>query len=166
MIERIMVKYHLTNKKEREITDMGEIRRILHDGKYATIAMCRDNEPYVVTLSYGYDEAMNALYMHCGNQGLKLDFIEANPNVCATVIEDRGYFVNECSHHYKSVVFWGRVSIVKSLEEKIHGLTVMIDQLAERPEPRKEKVSKYKEEFDGFKILRLDVGDITGKHRR
>lgn len=56
------------------------------------------------------------------------------------------------------------MSVVESLEEKIHGLTTMIDQLEERPGRRKEDVAKYKEEFDGFKVLRLDIQDITGKH--
>lgn len=161
-----MGKYHLRNKTEREIKDPTEIARILREGKYATIALCRDNEPYAVTMSYGYDEPKNALYFHCASQGLKLDFISVNPNVCATVVEDQGYVVNECSHRFKSVVFWGAMSIVESLEEKIHGLSTMIDQLEENPGPRKTTVSKYKDEFDGFKILRLDIEDITGKHGR
>jgi uncharacterized protein len=159
-----MGKYHLTHKKEREITDKGEIMRILHGGKYAVIAMCRDNEPYIVTMSYGFDEPRNALYFHCASIGLKLDFLAANANVCATVVEDLGYFVNECSHHYNSAVFWGKISVVESLEEKIHGLTTMIEQLEERPEHRIAEVAGYKEEFNGFTILRLDIADITAKH--
>ena len=159
-----MGKYHLTHKKEREITDQDEIRRILHGGKYAAIAMCRDNEPYVVTMSYGYDETKNALYFHCAGLGLKMDFLAANKNVCATVVEDMGYAAGECSHHYNSAVFWGKMSVVESLEEKIHGLSVMIDQLEEHPGRRKEEVAQYKDEFDGVKILRLDIQDITGKH--
>jgi uncharacterized protein len=159
-----MGKYHLTHKVEREITDAGEIRRIMHDGKYAAIAMCRDNEPYVVTMSYGYDEPKNALYFHCANHGLKMDFLAINKNVCATVVEDRGYATGECSHLYNSAVFWGKMSIVESLDEKIHGLSVMIDQLEESPGRRKEEVAQYKDEFDGFTILRLDIQDITAKH--
>ena len=51
-----MVKYHM-NKAEREITDKARCGKFCTSGKYAIIAMCRDNEPYVVTLSYGYDRA-------------------------------------------------------------------------------------------------------------
>ena len=159
-----MGKYHLTHKQEREITDEAEVGRLLGDSKFAVIAMCRDNEPYVVTMSYGFDESRNALYFHCANHGMKIDFMRANPYVCATVIDDRGYFVNECSHHYRTVVLRGKLSAVESLEEKRHGLTVMIDQLEENPGPRKEKVNKYDREFDDFTILRLDIEDITAKH--
>jgi len=49
-----MVNYHM-NKKEREIVDRNVLIGILKQGKYATVSMCRDNEPYIVTLSYGYD---------------------------------------------------------------------------------------------------------------
>jgi len=86
-----MQKYHLQNRPNREITSAEEIRDILRRGKYVVIALCRDNEPYVVTLSYGYSEKQNCLYFHVATKGLKLDVIRTNPHVCATVIEDGGY---------------------------------------------------------------------------
>ena len=70
-----MQKYHLRNRTNRELTEPSEIIAILENGKYAVIAMCCDNEPYVVTLSYGFDSRKNALYFHCSPKGLKLDFI-------------------------------------------------------------------------------------------
>lgn len=159
-----MARYHMTNKKDREITEAGEIRELLKKGKYAAIAMCRNNEPYVVTMSYGYDELKNALYLHCANTGLKIDFITQNPIVCATVVEDGGYIVNECSHRYRSVVFWGNMSVVRGREEQIHGLEVMAGQLEDDVSTRAQKVRKYDGELQTFKVLRLDIGEITGKH--
>jgi nitroimidazol reductase NimA-like FMN-containing flavoprotein (pyridoxamine 5'-phosphate oxidase superfamily) len=86
------MKYHLINRPDREITDEEEILRILKNGKYATLSLCKNNEPYIVTLSYGYEEQSNSLYFHCAKKGLKLVFIKNNPRVCATIIEDGGYF--------------------------------------------------------------------------
>jgi uncharacterized protein len=60
-----MERYHM-RRKDRQITDKDELSEILTQGKYAIISMCRDNEPYIVTLSYGYDKAKNALYFHTG----------------------------------------------------------------------------------------------------
>ena len=82
-----MSKYHL-RKKEREITERTQVLEILKEGKFATIALCRENAPYVVTLNYGYAAVQNCLYFHSALEGLKLDFIRENPNVCATVSED------------------------------------------------------------------------------
>ena len=72
-----MQSYHI-RKKEREIKDKNKIKGILKGGKYATISMCREKEPYIVTLSYGFDEEQYALYFHSANLGLKLDILKEN----------------------------------------------------------------------------------------
>ena len=112
-----MQSYHM-QKKERQITDKTKIERTLKKGKYATISMCRKDEPYIVSLSYGFDEDNNALYFHSANLGLKLDILEDNPLVCGTVVEDLGYMNNDCSHKYRSVVFWGEMIALQDIEEK------------------------------------------------
>ena len=114
------------NRSDREITDRTELIRILKNGKYLIIAMCRRNEPYIVTLSYGYDETDDALYFHAAPKGLKIAFINENPDVCATVIEDRGYCQGQCEHHYASVVLRGKFSIIHDLEEKKKAMAVLL----------------------------------------
>jgi nitroimidazol reductase NimA-like FMN-containing flavoprotein (pyridoxamine 5'-phosphate oxidase superfamily) len=157
-----MPKYHM-RKKEKEITDHTQVSEILRNGKYVTVAMCRDNEPYIVTLSYGYDEKQNALFFHCSPQGLKLDFIRQNPNVCGTVIEDRGYKMGDCSHAYRSVVFWGRMYQLHKLAEKKHALNVLLDQLEDEPSMIRAKSLKSDDDYKDVGILRLDITEMTGK---
>lgn len=156
------MKYHM-RKLEREITDKEELANILRTGKYAVISMCRNNEPYIVTLSYGYDEGRNSLYFHSAKTGLKIDFVKENPNVCATVIVDGGYLTGECEHKYASVVFWGSMNVVEDLEEKKHALVTMIDHLEEVPEPVKSRLLKTDSVYENVGILRLDISEITGK---
>ena len=128
-----MPEYHLHNRPDRELTSEAEITAILKAGKYAVISMCRNNEPYIVTLSYGYDTDKKALYFHCAASGLKLDFITANPRVCAIVIEDGGYIINECGHNYRTAVFWGDINIVSDLDEKKHGMKILLNHLENQP---------------------------------
>ena len=160
-----MAKYHM-NRKDREITVPKEIFEILQEGKYAVISMCRDNEPYIVTLNYGYDNDKNALYFHNAPQGLKIDFIKYNPNVCATVIEDRGYIMNECADAYRSVVFWGKMSIVEDIVEKKHAMEILLNHLEDNPGIIKERSLKNDEVYSELGILRLDIMEITGKKGR
>ena len=158
-----MAKYHM-NKAEREITDKSQLLEILGRGKYAIIAMCRDNEPYIATLSYGYDPAGTALYFHSAVKGRKMDFLTANPAVCATVIEDGGYVANQCSHRYRSVVLYGKMHVVEDTGERLHGLETMARQLEADLTARKEKISRLSEEaWRGMAILRLDIEEMTGK---
>jgi hypothetical protein len=47
-------------RKDREITDADALKKILKSTKYVFIALCMSNEPYLVSLSHGYDEAANS----------------------------------------------------------------------------------------------------------
>lgn len=161
-----MKKYHLHNRPNREIINNSGINAILLNGKYAVISMCRENEPYIVTLSYGYDPKTESLYFHCAEQGLKLDFLNANSNVCATIIEDGGYAAGECGHWYRSVVFWGQMQIVDNLDEKKHGMRVLLYHLESNEAVIKEKLHKYEKCNSDVNILRLDITQIHGKAGR
>ena len=151
------------NRLDKEITDSTEINGILRQGKFTTIGLCRDGEPYVVTLSYGFDAARNALYFHCAAKGLKLDFVRTNPNVCATVVDDRGYVQGECSHKFRSVVLWGVMTKVEDLEEKEHAVRVMQNHLETDPEAVRRKSPIDTESLQDTGFLRLDIHEVTGK---
>lgn len=157
-----MPQYHM-RRKDREIKDPAEIRQILKQGKFATIALCRKNEPYLVTLSYGFDLERNALYFHCAPKGLKLDFLAQNPQVCATVIEDHGYVQTECDHHYRSVVLWGELNLVEDLAEKRHAVKVMQNHLETDPTIVRAKSPVTDDALLKTTILRLSISELTAK---
>lgn len=158
-----MQKYHLKNRPDREITANSEINDILHNGKFCVISMCRQDEPYIVTLSYGFDEARNALYMHCATQGMKLDFIKENPRICATVIDDGGYVAAECEHNYRTAVFRGEMYIVDTPEEKKHGMKVLLEHLEGDPGIVGQKLNKSEGFYAKMEVLRIDIKDIHAK---
>lgn len=160
-----MPRFHL-QKKEREIKDKKELLEIIKKGKYATIAMCRNNEPYIVTLSYGYDEIRNAFYFHSRMKGLKSEFIKDNPGVCATIIEDRGYIMNDCAHEFRSVIIWGKMYFVETLEEKKHAMDIMLKHLEENPDKIKQESLSNDKIYKNLGMLRLDVTEVDGKWGR
>jgi nitroimidazol reductase NimA-like FMN-containing flavoprotein (pyridoxamine 5'-phosphate oxidase superfamily) len=157
-----MPKYHL-KRKDKEITSQADMQAIIKRGQYTVVALCHNDEPYLVTMNYGYDEKKNALYFHAALEGQKLEFIEHNPNACATIIEDLGYKQGECSHSYRTVVIRGRMAIVDNLDEKKHGLNILIDHLEQSPAETKLKFLKNDLTYDTVTVLRLDIEDITGK---
>jgi hypothetical protein len=65
-------------RKEKEITDEAAMKKVLKTTQYVTIAMTRDDQLYLVSLSHGYDEENRCIYFHCANKGKKLDYLEAN----------------------------------------------------------------------------------------
>jgi nitroimidazol reductase NimA-like FMN-containing flavoprotein (pyridoxamine 5'-phosphate oxidase superfamily) len=129
-----MESYHQLRRKEQEIKDTAELKAILAKTQYVTVAMCRNDEPYLVTLSHGYDAEKNAIYFHCAFAGKKIDFLKANNRVWGQAFIDRGYVQGECDHLFTSVQFSGRVSFVTDAAGKRRALAVMINQLEQEPE--------------------------------
>ena len=149
-------------RREREITDLNEMRMVLQNTKYVTVALCMNNEPYLATLNHGYDQKQNCLYFHCAPTGKKIDMIRANPRVWGQVVEDGGYLDGECDHAYRTVQFQGRAEFVEDPAEKGRALALMIDQLESRPEPVKAR-NLVPEKIAGVCILRARLGEMTGK---
>jgi nitroimidazol reductase NimA-like FMN-containing flavoprotein (pyridoxamine 5'-phosphate oxidase superfamily) len=157
-----MTKYHM-RRADREIVDRDELDSVLASQRYIVVALCRGGEPYVVTLSYGYSRQDNALYFHCAPEGLKLEFLRANPVVCATVVEDLGYKEGECAHAYRSVVVRGRMEVVDGREAKAHGLRVLLLHQEKDPEGTGRRLLPDEAAYDRVTVLRLAIEEITGK---
>jgi nitroimidazol reductase NimA-like FMN-containing flavoprotein (pyridoxamine 5'-phosphate oxidase superfamily) len=147
-------------RKDREITDVDELKRILKTTKYVTIALCMDNEPYLVPLSHGYDEKRNCLYFHCASEGKKLVYAKANNKVWGQAIHDYGV-TDECDYAYKSVHFSGKLFMVDDLLEKQHAMEVLVRQLSSNPETKLAKIKP--EKLAATAIGRIDVECMTGK---
>lgn len=157
--------YHM-RRSDREITDRNEIDGILKNGTYASVALCRGDEPYVVSLSYGYDKAANRLYFHCAGSGRKLEVLAENPRACASVVEDGGYVRGQCEHRYRSVVLSGKMAVVTDLEEKKHGFEVLLNHLERDPAPVKARTLPDAAAYGAVTVLRLDIESAAGKQGR
>jgi len=158
------MKYHL-KRKDRKITDDKKIQSILKRGKYATLALCKDNIPYAVTLSYGYSAEANCLYFHGSDSGQKIDFIQANSNVCLTIINDKGTPNNFCGHEYSSLVIMGNATIVTNENERIHAIDVMLEHFNVEASKMKAKVKPDSEPWQRTTIIKVSIEELTGKER-
>jgi len=78
-------------RKEKAITDEKTMKKILSEVAYVTIALCKDNQPYLVSLSHGYDSDKNCIYFHCASEGKKIDYLKENNVVWGQAIIDKGY---------------------------------------------------------------------------
>lgn len=128
-----MKSYHL-RRAEKGISDPTTLEEIIRGQKYLDIAMCKDNTPYLVTLSYAYDATRRCCYFHCASAGKKIDYLQANPIVWGQILEDHGYDEGKCNHAFRSVHFQGQVTFVDDNEEKLYALNLMIEQLESHPQ--------------------------------
>jgi nitroimidazol reductase NimA-like FMN-containing flavoprotein (pyridoxamine 5'-phosphate oxidase superfamily) len=147
-------------RKDREIADPNEMRQVLKTTKYVTVALCMNNEPYLVSLTHGYDAQRNCLFFHCADEGKKLVYAQANPHVWGQAMLDFGV-TDECDYAYTSVHFQGTLCLITDPAEKRHALETLVRQTSNHPE---EKLAKVKPE----KLLkttmgRIDIVYVSGK---
>ena len=67
-------------RSDKEITDREHLGAIIRNSLVCRLALARDNVPYLVPMSFGYDGA--AIYLHTAPEGRKIGFFETNPQVC------------------------------------------------------------------------------------
>lgn len=152
-------------RKEKAIESIEEMQHILETAKYITIAMCEDNEPYLVTLSHGYDPEEHCIYFHCASEGKKIDILKKNNIVWGQAIIDDGYVQGACDHLYATTQFRGKVVFLDDFEEKKVALENMINKLDDKPEEVAEKQLTEKS-INRVTIGRIDIEYMSGKRAK
>ncbi|MBR0373830.1 MAG: pyridoxamine 5'-phosphate oxidase family protein [Mogibacterium sp.] len=151
-------------RKDRLIT-AEEAYEILDKCEYGVLGtVCPDGTPYAVPLSYARED--NVIYMHCATEGRKLENIAFRDQVCFTVVsaEDVELKPESFGTLFASVMVFGRVEVVESDEDKIHGLEVLVKKWHNE---YYEKGMKYiMAAKDKTVVLKLTIEDISGKARR
>ncbi len=161
-----MQKYHL-RRSDKKIKNNEDIFAIINRQEYLTLALCKNNQPYLVSLNYGFDPSRECFYFHCANEGKKLEFFQANSNVYGQILEELKYQEGKCSYAYRSVQFEGQVSFITNIEEKKHALNLMIEKI-ESPT----LINKTKEKFVTKSALqkifigKIIIREFTGKEER
>lgn len=152
-------------RREREVTELNEIIKILDTCMILHLGLVDGDEPYVVPLNYGYamEDGKLTLYMHGAKTGHKLDLIRANPKV---------FFEMDCDVHpfegnhacqygttYASVMGRGVAQIVEDVDEKIKALTIFMKTQTGKDFEFNEKLASV------VSIIKVDVSDYTAKRR-
>ena len=72
--------------------------------------------PYTVPMNFVYENGH--IYFHSALEGHKIDAIRLSPNACFTVIDDPVKEENDWWFHVKSVICFGKVSIIGNEAER------------------------------------------------
>jgi len=118
------------------------------------------NQPYLVSLSHGYDQTKNCIYFHCAAEGKKLIYLQANSRVWGQAVLDFGV-TDECDYIYESVHFCGTIQLISDLSEKQHAFEILIHQLSRDPEKKLAQIKP--EKLGNTTIGRIDIEAMTGK---
>lgn len=136
-----------------------EIDQFLTCAPIGRIGLITEEGPYVVPVGYGYSEGK--IFFHTCEEGMKVEAIRSNPNVCFEVDES----LSDASLA-KSVVIMGRAEIIQEKERMIPYLQKLIDKYRV-PVSFGEYMSrgnrKVKEELEVVRICLITPEKITGR---
>ena len=146
-------------RNDREIADVTPIEDIIRNSLVCRLGMCRNDQPYVVPLCFAYSD--NTLYFHSAREGLKLEILQQNPKVCVEFDIDQEVIQsnNPCkwSMQYRSVIGFGRASLVEDFEEKKKGLDAIMKHYSG------ESFEYVEPAIDSICIIKVEIESITGK---
>lgn len=141
-----------------------EIVRILEDSSHGILALTGDDGyPYAVPLSFVYHD--DRLIFHSALAGHKIDSIRASAKASFCIVDRDDVVPMEYTTRYRSVIAFGRVSIVSDDDKRRSYIEELSMKYApfDTQEHRNQEISK---EWDGLCVLEFMIDHITGKESR
>ena len=153
-------------RKDREVTDTGEIENIIKKAKVVHVGMIDGDVPYVVPLQYGYvfKNGKLTLYLHSAKEGRKIDIIKKNPRVFVELETNvspisGGDIPCKYSSAYSSVMGEGTAEIVSDTNEKIFGLECIMETQTGN------NFTVTEEMISSVNVIKISLPHLTAKSR-
>lgn len=152
-------------RREREVTDLSEIREILDKSMIVHIGMIDDDEPYVVPMNYGYtlEDGVLCLYLHGATTGRKTDIIKKNPKVFfemeCDIVPFEGKYACQYGTTYASVMGLGIAEVLEDVEAKKDGMSKLMKTQTGKDFTFDDKMVSM------VNVIRITAKEFTAKKR-
>lgn len=115
---------------DKEITKPIILEEILNKSQTCRLGFSINNIPHIVPVNFGYQN--NTIYIHSATSGKKIDMIGQNNYVCFEMeLYDEVIRANKACNwttKYRSIIGWGKISIIHEKARKINGLNVIMSK--------------------------------------
>ena len=152
-------------RRERQVTDINEIIKILDNSKVLHLGLVDGDEPYVVPMNYGYtyENEKLTIWLHCARQGKKLDIMKVNPKVFFEMEYGITPFEGEvaCKYGitYSSLMCRGVATIIEDVETKKIALSSLMKTQTGKDFDFDDRMAEV------VGVVKIDVLEFTAKHR-
>ena len=152
-------------RKDREVTDINEIKSIIDKCRVCHLAMVDKGKPYVVPLSFGYtiEGSTLTLYFHSAKEGRKIDVLKENNAVCFEMAHEGelALFEDPCNsgYYYQSVIGFGHAEFIEDTAEKCNALALLMKHQTGRDYAFTEK------QADTVCVFKVVSTEFTGKRK-
>jgi len=153
-------------RKDKQIQDRDLIDQIIGKAQVCRLGLCKDKMPYIVPVSFGYDGQF--IYFHTAAEGMKIDFIASNNQVCFELEHDVKIIPNNSlackwTFSFYSVIGFGTVEELKESHPKAYAFNQIMKHYSNRDWDVLD--------FDGqllekTRLWRVSIDRITGKQSK
>jgi len=146
--------------KERTMSSEDAIE-LLDKVQVGRLGTSWEDEPYIVPMNFVYWKGR--IYLHCANEGKKLECIANNSKTCFEVDDFLGISEGEktCSFetYYRSVIAFGQARLVETAEGKVEALK----RLTGKYTKKRGELTFDKDTLEKTNVIELRIERITGK---
>ena len=146
------------HRKDKEITDIKSIEKIIKKAKVCRLALSLNDTPYIVPICFGY--RAETIYFHSAKKGKKIDIIKKNNKVCFEFDIDHELVKSEnaCKWgmKFRSVIGCGKAYFIENIEEKQAAFDILMQNYTD-------KTFLFSEEnLRNTVLIKIEIEQITG----
>ena len=106
-------------RRDRQLSDTASLE-LLQQGTWGVLSLAGE-EAYGVPVNYVLDDvgAWPDIFLHCAQEGKKLEYIRKNPSVCLCVVNKAEVLGEQFATDYASVMVMARAEIVRDEQERL-----------------------------------------------
>ena len=148
-------------RANKAISDESWIKKFLMKAPVGVLATVFEDQPFLSTKLFVYNEARHAIYLHSADKGRVYLNVGINPKVCFTAY-DMGRFLpaersREFGVEFESVVVFGQIEIVQNQQEVIEVLEELMVKYAPHLKLGVDYARIQEDELHGMALYRLEI---------
>ncbi len=147
-------------RNDKQIINRSEIDEIIKKSEVCRLAFAKDNIPYIVPVSFGYDG--KSIFIHTAKTGRKIEFIKDNNLVCFEFDADVKTIEDETipckwTSAYKSVIGYGKIVELTTFDEQENAINQIMFQYSGK------EWHFNKQMLKSVKLWKIEINEISGK---
>lgn len=157
-------------RSDRAVEDDAWIRAFLRQAPVGILATAQDDQPFLNSNLFVYDEPAQVIYMHTARVGRTPANLADEKKICFTIFE-MGRLLPadealEFSVEYSGVTVFGTAVTVTDSQEAEHGLQLLLDKYAPHLRPGEHYRPIVPEELKRTAVYRINIHEWSGKKKK
>jgi nitroimidazol reductase NimA-like FMN-containing flavoprotein (pyridoxamine 5'-phosphate oxidase superfamily) len=161
--------YNEIRRKDRG-KDEAWIKAFLKRAPFCVLALSHQDQPFINSNLFVYDEAQHAIYLHNAYVGRTPATVAANPRVCFHTFEmgqllpaDKAI---DSSVEYAGVTIFGQCHLIDDEIEAKFGLQMLLDKYFPHLKPVRDYGPIRAQDLKRTAVLRIDIESWSGKEKK